>query len=129
MNPLTCFPIVYSCSGCSSAAQSTTEIARRLERRSLAEWSCIAGVGGGVPALVALAVSGRPIIAVDGCHLECVKACLARYNVQPAVHYRVDLNCVTTLQTKRHAALGRELVERIAAATRKRVAASEAPLV
>lgn len=43
--------------------------------------SCISGVGGGVPALVKLAQSGRPILALDGCPLACCQACLAQAGV------------------------------------------------
>lgn len=81
------FPLVYSCSGCSSAAQMANEVARQLDRRKAAEWSCIAGVGGDVPSLVKRAKSGRPIIAIDGCPLQCVKACLSRHDVRPTKHY------------------------------------------
>lgn len=38
-------PIVYSCSGCSSAAQLANYLALRLDRSGSAEMSCIAGVG------------------------------------------------------------------------------------
>jgi uncharacterized metal-binding protein len=75
-------PLVYSCSGCSSAAQMANDLAVRLDREGFAEMSCIAGVGGGVGSLVRKAVAGRPIIAVDGCHLRCVRQCLARHDVQ-----------------------------------------------
>lgn len=78
-------PLVYSCSGCSSAAQASNDIAITLDRRNLAEMSCIAGVGGDVPSLVKVAKSGRPIIAIDGCALSCVKSSLARHGVQPTI--------------------------------------------
>ncbi|MEI2807919.1 putative zinc-binding protein [Albidovulum sp.] len=74
-------PLVYSCSGCSSAAQMANHVAIQLDRRGLAEMSCIAGVGGDVPKLVRIARSGRPIVALDGCALACVKSCLARHGV------------------------------------------------
>ncbi|HCN88211.1 MAG TPA: zinc-binding protein, partial [Oxalobacteraceae bacterium] len=74
-------PLVYSCSGCSSAAQMANYVALQLDRRGAAEMSCIAGVGGDVPSLVKLAQSGRRIIAIDGCPLACVKQCLARHGV------------------------------------------------
>ncbi len=45
-------PLVYSCSGCSSAAQLANHVALQLDRRGLAEMSCIAGVGGDVPYLL-----------------------------------------------------------------------------
>ncbi len=80
-------PLVYSCSGCSSAAQMANYIAIRLDRRGLAEMSCIAGVGGDVPKLVRIAKSGRRIIGIDGCALACVRNCLARHDVAPTDYH------------------------------------------
>ncbi|MEU1302688.1 putative zinc-binding protein [Streptomyces shenzhenensis] len=80
-------PLVYSCSGCSSAAQMTNWLAIQLDRRGIAEMSCIAGVGGDVPSLVRKAQSDRPVIAIDGCVLQCARNCLARHGVTPAVHH------------------------------------------
>ncbi|MEO8018837.1 MAG: putative zinc-binding protein [Pseudomonadota bacterium] len=79
-------PLVYSCSGCSSAAQMANHLALRLDRNGAAEMSCIAGVGGGVPGLVNTARSGRPILALDGCVLACARACLAREGLTPDKH-------------------------------------------
>ena len=59
-------PLVYSCSGCSSAAQMANYIAVKLDRRDER--------------------SGRPILALDGCALQCVKNSLAQRGVQPARH-------------------------------------------
>lgn len=80
-------PLVYSCSGCSSAAQLANQVALQLDRRGLAEMSCIAGVGGDVPHLMKTARSGRPIIALDGCPLACVKSVLARHAIAADRHY------------------------------------------
>ena len=79
-------PIVYSCSGCSSAAEAADRSARALDRAGLAEMSCIAGVGGKVGPLVRKAQAGRPILALDGCPLACAKACLAAVGVRPDRH-------------------------------------------
>jgi uncharacterized metal-binding protein len=79
-------PLVYSCSGCSSAAQMTNSLAIRLDRAGLAEMSCIAGVGGGVPALVKTARSGRRMLALDGCVMACVAACLRNAGVEADAH-------------------------------------------
>ena len=79
-------PLIYSCSGFSSAAQIANEIALRFDREGRAEMSCIAGVGGGVPTMVKKARSGREIIALDGCPLHCVKSCLTKEGVSPSVH-------------------------------------------
>lgn len=80
-------PIVYSCSGCSSAAQLANHIAIQMDRAQIAEMSCIAGVGGDVRSLVNVAKSGRQIIALDGCALKCVEHCLQRHSVVADRHY------------------------------------------
>ncbi|MCK9534408.1 MAG: zinc-binding protein [Pseudomonas sp.] len=79
-------PLIYSCSGCSNVAQLANTLAVRIDRAGLAEMSCIAGVGGDVKPLVKKAQSARPILVIDGCHLHCAKACLARHQVQADVH-------------------------------------------
>ncbi len=79
-------PLVYSCSGCSSAAQMANHLALQLDRAGAAEMSCIAGVGGGVAGLVRTARSKRPILALDGCVLTCVSACLANAGVVADAH-------------------------------------------
>ena len=93
MNRPSSLPLVYSCSGCSSAAQLANHLAVRLDRAGLAEMSCIAGVGGNVPALVALArkaaLAGRPILAIDGCALACARACLQQRGLTPAEHVQL----------------------------------------
>lgn len=80
-------PLVYSCSGCSSAAQMCNHLALELDREGHAQMSCIAGVGGNVSKLVRTAASGRPIIALDGCHLTCVSACLAQRGLNADLHW------------------------------------------
>lgn len=79
-------PLVYSCSGCSSAAQAANYIALKLDRDGEAEMSCISGVGGNVTKLVKIAQSGRPIIALDGCALACTLNCLAERGVTTDYH-------------------------------------------
>lgn len=87
-------PLVYSCSGCSTAAQMANQFAITLDHRGLAEMSCVAGLGGDVPSLVRVAKSaaesGRPIIAIDGCALTCVKGTLARHGVTPTVAHELQ---------------------------------------
>jgi uncharacterized metal-binding protein len=79
--------LIYSCSGCSSAAQLANTVAVRIDREGHAEMSCIAGVGGDVPSLVKVAKSGRKIVVIDGCPLQCAKSCLKRHDVSPDQHH------------------------------------------
>jgi uncharacterized metal-binding protein len=80
-------PLVYSCSGASSAAQMANHIAVKLDRLKVAEMSCIAGVGGDVKPLVRTAKSGRPIITLDGCPLQCAAQILKRKGINADKHY------------------------------------------
>lgn len=84
-------PLVYACSGCSGAAQLANGLAVRLDRAGLAEMSCIAGIGGDVPAILRLARSGRPIVVLDGCPLHCARNCLGRHAIAATLH--IDLSC------------------------------------
>ena len=51
--------------------------------------SCIAGVGGNVKGLVKIAQSGRPILAIDGCKVGCVKKVLELHQVKPKWHFEL----------------------------------------
>lgn len=82
-------PLVYACSGCSSAAQLANYVAVRLDRQGTAEMSCIAGVGGDVPALLKVAHSGRSILVIDGCPLVCAKRSLERHGITPDKHMQL----------------------------------------
>ncbi len=83
-------PLVYSCSGCSNAAQLANDIAVKLDQEKIAEMSCIAGVGGGVRPLVKTAKSNREIIVLDGCPLTCAKHCLE--NQQVPITQHIDIS-------------------------------------
>ena len=82
-------PLVYACSGCSNVAQLTNDLAVVLDREGIAEMSCIAGIGGKIKSLVKVAQSGRPVPALDGCSLNCVRRTLASVNVIPTWHIEV----------------------------------------
>ena len=107
-------PLVYSCSGCSSAAQLANHVAVRLDRSGVAEMSCIAGVGGDVASLVKTARSGRPIVALDGCPLVCVQSTLARHGIAPTRHYQLQQYGVRKRQHEDFdPAQAREVLERV----------------
>jgi uncharacterized metal-binding protein len=79
-------PLVYACSGCSSAAQMANDLAVRLDHEQQAEMSCIAGVGGNVKPLVDTAISDRPALVIDGCPLECARKSLEEHDETPDCH-------------------------------------------
>jgi len=83
-------PIVYSCSGCSNLAQMAHNISLTLDGDGIAEMSCISGVVGKVEPIMALAKSGRPIIAIDGCDLGCTKACLDKSEIKTDHYFKIS---------------------------------------
>jgi uncharacterized metal-binding protein len=82
-------PLVYACSGCSSAGQAANALAIRLDRAGLAEMACTSGVGAGVAPLVRQARAAEQVIAIDGCPLHCALHSLKAAGVTPAEHWRL----------------------------------------
>jgi uncharacterized metal-binding protein len=80
-------PMVYACSGCSSAGQAANDLAVRLDRAGLAEMGCTSGVGAGVAPLVRKAQAAERVLAVDGCPLHCALHSLRAAGVEPAEHW------------------------------------------
>lgn len=83
-------PLVYACSGCSNVAQLANDVALTLDRSGTMQMSCIAGIGGNIKSIVKLAKSGRPILALDGCKLNCVKHSLATQQIVPTWHIELS---------------------------------------
>jgi uncharacterized metal-binding protein len=80
-------PVVYSCSGCSNVARVAHDIALNLDSDGIAEMSCVSGVIGNIPPIKAIAMSGRKIIAIDGCSLACTKTCLDASDVETSEYF------------------------------------------
>jgi len=116
-------PLVYSCSGCSSAAQTANQVALQLDRQGVAEMSCIAGVGGDVPHLLKIAKSGRPIVGIDGCVLACVKSSLARHGIAPRWYLQLHEYGV---KKRYHTDFDAEQVESVTAEVTRLVTAPDA---
>lgn len=62
---------VLACSGCSAAGELADHTARRLQQMGAARMSCLAGVGGRIPSIMATVQKASGILMIDGCPLEC----------------------------------------------------------
>lgn len=62
---------VLACSGCSAAGELADHTARQLQKLGAARMSCLAGVGGRVPSIMASVQNASGILMIDGCPLEC----------------------------------------------------------
>lgn len=94
------------------------DLAVRLDRERVAEMSCIAGVGGDVGPLVDTATSGRPMLVIDGCPLECARESLEQHDVTPNRHVNLAKQGVpkeyhTDYDEERAAVLFEDLVETV----------------
>ncbi len=83
-------PLVYSCSGCSSAAQLANQLSLKLDHSGNFEMSCIAGVGARLPSFVKQAQRAQDILCIDGCSLQCAARCLKSISVTPTWHFLVS---------------------------------------
>lgn len=82
-------PVVFSCSGCSSTGQMANYIAIQLDRKRVADMSCVAGVGGSIKPVLRTVFSARKTVTIDGCPLACSKACLQKLFIEPDASFEL----------------------------------------
>ncbi|MFO8007685.1 MAG: putative zinc-binding protein [Candidatus Brocadiia bacterium] len=68
--------VTLACSGGSNVGQITNEVARRLWSEGLANFFCLAGVGGHVSGMVASVEGSDKVLALDGCPVGCARKCM-----------------------------------------------------
>ncbi|NUM53810.1 MAG: putative zinc-binding protein [Candidatus Hydrogenedentes bacterium] len=81
-------PLVFACAGCSDVGRLAYDVARELDRRGIAEMSCLAGIAAGKPAFLRK-LRGRHLWLVDGCPIECALATFANAGHAIARHIRL----------------------------------------
>ena len=81
-------PVVFACSGCSPAGQLANQLALELDRRGIAEMSCLAGLGAGKPVFLKLA-ERRPVWIIDGCPIECGGGIADKVHRPAVLHLRL----------------------------------------
>lgn len=81
-------PVVFACSGCSNAGQLANQVALELDRRGIAEMSCLAGVGA-AKATFLKKIQGREVWVIDGCPIECSHGVFELARERVDVHIRL----------------------------------------
>jgi len=81
-------PVVFACSGCSPAGQLANQLALELDRRGIAEMSCLAGLGAEKPVFLRLA-QRRPVWIIDGCPIECGCGIAEKVHLPAVLHLRL----------------------------------------
>ena len=81
-------PILFACSGCSNAGQLANDVALELDRRGVAEMSCLAGVGAAKPSFLRK-LSDREVWIIDGCPIQCSLGVFGQVREHVNVHIRL----------------------------------------
>jgi uncharacterized metal-binding protein len=68
--------VTLACSGGSNVGQMANEVAKRLWSEGLANFFCLAGVGGHVSGMVASVKGCDKVLVLDGCPVGCAKKCV-----------------------------------------------------
>jgi uncharacterized metal-binding protein len=71
-------PVVFACSGSSNSGQLANLLALTLDRRGIAEMSCLAGLAAGKRQFLGR-LAGREVWVLDGCATSCGKEIVGRF--------------------------------------------------
>lgn len=111
-------PVVFACAGCSPVAKLSWEVAKELDRRGVAEMSCLAGVGARRPSFLKQ-IRDRPVWVVDGCPISCGLGILQL--VGRAIDWRIRLDSLGYRKREELASVDvAALVDRLLAVVNKR---------
>lgn len=70
--------LIFSCSGAADVGEIADRCARQLTREGVGKMYCLAGIGGGIPAILDNTESARAILAIDGCPSACASMTLKK---------------------------------------------------
>jgi uncharacterized metal-binding protein len=79
--PVCCSPAakpIYACSGAADVGEIADHAARKLTAEGVGKMSCLAGIGGRIPNLLAIARGAQVILAIDGCPMHCARNALEK---------------------------------------------------
>ena len=81
--------MVYPCSGGANVGEVADRAARQLMYDGDAAMFCIAGVGGKIGGMVDTAKGADMSLVIDGCNMDCSKACMDNAGLADYIHLRV----------------------------------------
>lgn len=81
-------PVIYACAGCSGAGQVAYKIALALDKKGIAEMSCLAGLASKQKTFINK-IKNRDLWIADGCTIECSKSIFNNMNLSETKHIRL----------------------------------------
>ena len=70
--------LIFACSGAADVGTIADQAARKMTQEGVGRMFCLAGIGGRIDGIMKTTESASAILAIDGCPLNCVKACLEK---------------------------------------------------
>ena len=81
--------LIFACSGAADVGAVADMAARKMTREGAGKMFCLAGVGGRIEPIMKTTQSAEKILAIDGCPLNCVKACLEQAGFKNFMHLQL----------------------------------------
>ena len=88
--------VIFACSGAADVGKIADLSARKLSEDGVGKMSCLAGIGGRVKGLMAIAKAAKAILAIDGCPLHC-----ARNTLQQAGFKEFEHLCLADMEMEK----------------------------
>lgn len=82
--------LFFSCSGAADVGEIADKAARKLTADGVGQMFCLAGIGGRVSSIMATTKAAGPILAIDGCSLDCARNTLEQAGFTQYEHLRVS---------------------------------------
>ena len=70
--------LIFACSGAADVGEIADRAARQLTREGEGKMYCLAGIGGGIPAILENTRTASTILAIDGCPSACASMSLKK---------------------------------------------------
>jgi uncharacterized metal-binding protein len=103
--------LIFACSGAADVGAVADQAARKLTKEGAGKMFCLAGIGGRIDGIMKTTESASQILIIDGCPLNCVKACLEKAGFAKFTHLQLaDLG----LEKGKSPAIG-ENIDKVAA--------------
>jgi len=81
--------LIFACSGAVDVGDIADKTARKLNRNSVGNMFCTAGLGGKVEPILKKTAAASRILAIDGCRLNCVKLGLENAGFNDFMHLQL----------------------------------------
>lgn len=81
--------LILACSGAADVGAVADLSARKMTREGTGKMFCLAGVGGRIEPIMKTTQSAEKMLAIDGCPLNCVKACLEQVGLKNFLHLQL----------------------------------------